>query len=206
MQVGGDPRVRSHPNSGHAGKVRAYSGFGPGRDIGSQKGFLYVDRLRQPGEAPVFNLASASRPDWRSFRTEQTGANVGHCDCCGCTTKRVWGLVHLDRDAVAAYFVGWAEQKPDHGATFDLILGKWGDSATRLDRFAVALDYRIVEASPQFMIVDARDRLSSHGDLVSAALKRSDVIGTALAPQIFAVVDAIYMGDSRLEELREWGH
>jgi hypothetical protein len=153
----------------------------------------------------VFNVSSAPPPDWRSFKAEQTGANVGHCDCCGCTTKRVWGFIRRDGEAVAAYFVGWAEQRSDHGATFDLILGKWGDSTTRLDRFAVALDYRIVEASPQFMVVDAQDRLTSGGDLASMALKRSDVIGTTLAPQVFAIVDAIYMGDSRLNELREWG-
>lgn len=153
----------------------------------------------------MLNLSSLPLPDWRSFKTEQTGSNVGHCDCCGRTTKRVWGFIRRDGEAVAAYFVGWAEQRPDHGATFDLILGKWGESATRLDRFAVSLDYRIVEASPQFMVVDARDRLMSGSDLVSAALKRSDVIGTTLAPQVFALVDAIYMGDSRLDELQEWG-
>jgi hypothetical protein len=153
----------------------------------------------------VFSLLSAPAPDWRSYKTEQTGANVGHCDCCGCTTKRVWGFIHRDGEAVAAYFVGWAEQRPDHGATFDLILGKWGDSATRLDRFAVSLDYRIVEASPQFMVVDAQDRLKSGGDLAGTALKRSDVIGTTFALQVFAVVDAIYMGDARLNELRAWG-
>ena len=143
-------------------------------------------------------------PDWRSFETEQTGASVGHCDCCGSTTKRVWGLIHLDDVTVAAYFVGWAEQRPDHGAAFDLILGKWGDSAAREDRYAVALDYRIVESSAQFMVVDAENRRTSTSELVGAVLKRSDVIGTALAPQVFAIVDAIWMGDPRLEELRTW--
>jgi hypothetical protein len=156
-------------------------------------------------EAQVFNLSNAPLPDWRSFKAEQTGANVGHCGCCGCATKRVWGFIRRDGEAVASYFVGWAEQRPGHGATFDLILGKWGDSATRLDRFAVALDYRMVESSPQFMVVDAQDRLTSSSGLVSTALKRSDVVGTTLAPQVFAIVDAIYMGDSRLNELQEWG-
>jgi hypothetical protein len=45
------------------------------------------------------------------------------------------------------------------------------NSAAPLDRFAVALDYRVVGASPQLMVVDARDCLSSGGDLVSTALK-----------------------------------
>lgn len=85
--------------------------------------------------------------DWRSSRIEQTGASGGHCDCCGSTTKRVWGLVHRDGAAVPAYFVGWAEDRPDHGANFDLVLGKWGSSAGKQDRYAVALDYRVVGAS-----------------------------------------------------------
>ncbi|HEV2549370.1 MAG TPA: hypothetical protein VGU20_18675 [Stellaceae bacterium] len=105
---------------------------------------------------------------------------------------------------MAAYFVGWAEQRPDHGASFDLILGKWGASATKQDRYAVALDYRIVEGSPQFMVVDAQGRLTSDGDLADSALKRSEIIGTPLAPQVFALIDAIYMGDPRLHEIRTW--
>jgi hypothetical protein len=105
---------------------------------------------------------------------------------------------------VAAYFAGWAEQRPDHGASFDLILGKWGASATKHDRYTVALDYRIVEGSPQFMIVDAQSRLTSGSDLADSTLKRCDVIGTPLASKVFALVDTIYMGDPRLGELRTW--
>jgi hypothetical protein len=142
--------------------------------------------------------------DWRPFEIEQSGASVGRCDCCASTTNRVWGLIHRDGATVAAYFAGWAEQRPDHGASFDLILGKWGTSATKHDRYTVALDYRIVEGSPQFMIVDAQSRLTSGSDLADSTLKRSDVIGTPLASKVFALVDTIYMGDPRLGELRTW--
>jgi hypothetical protein len=152
----------------------------------------------------VSELPNDGPVDWRSFKVEQSGASDGHCDCCGSTTKRVWGLIHGNGAAVAAYFVGWAEQRPDHGASFDLILGKWGASATKQDRYAVALDYRIVEGSPQFMVVDAQGRLTSDGELVDLALKRSEIVGTPLAPQVFALIDAIYMGDSRLDEIRTW--
>jgi hypothetical protein len=68
----------------------------------------------------------------------------------------------------------------------------------------VALDCRIVEASPQFMVVDAHGRLPSADELAGSALKRSEVIGTPLAPQVFALVDEIYAGDARLEEIRNW--
>lgn len=142
--------------------------------------------------------------DWRLFQVEQSGGSTGHCDCCGTTTKRVWGIVERDGIAVAAYFVGWTVGKPDHGATFDLILGEWGEGATAQNRSAVALDFRANDGSHQFMVVDAKMRITSGSDLADRALARSDVIGNSLAPQVFAVVDAVYFGDQALDELRQW--
>jgi hypothetical protein len=110
--------------------------------------------------------------------------------------------VHWNTATIASYFVGWTEQKPEHGAAFDLVLGEWGDGATREDRFAVSLNYR----TPEFMVVDAHCRLPRGDELAGAALQRSEVIGTPLARQVFALVDAIYMGDPRLEGVRAWSH
>jgi hypothetical protein len=141
--------------------------------------------------------------DWRAFEIEQAGTSGGHCDCCGTNTKRIWGYVQHRGALVAAYFVAWTEGKPDHGAAFDLILGKWGESATKKDRYSVALDFRVIEDSPQFMVVDAKNRVTSGSPLVGTALVRSDVIGTTLAPQIFAILDAVYM-TPELDELRSW--
>jgi len=141
---------------------------------------------------------------WQSLEIEPTGESTGHCDCCDSTTTRVWGFVYRDGGAVGTYFVGWAERRPDHGASIELILGEWGDTATRQQRYVVALDCRIVEASPQFMVVDAEGRLPSADDLAGSALKRSEVVDTPLAPQVFALVDAIYMRDPRLEKIRNW--
>jgi hypothetical protein len=152
----------------------------------------------------VSDLPNDALVDWQSFSVEQSGASGGHCDCCGSTTKRIWGFIHRDGATVAAYFVGWAEQCPDHGTSFDLILGMWGAATTKQDRYAVALEYRIVEGSPQFMVVDAQGRLTSDQDIAGFALKRSEIIGTPLAPRVFALIDAIYIGDPRLDEIRTW--
>lgn len=142
-------------------------------------------------------------PDWREFEVEEAGAACGHCDCCGTMTKRVWGFVRRESEPVCAYFVAWTEGKPDHGAAFDLILGKWGDTATKQDRYATALDFRLIDGAPQFMVVDAEERATSGSPLVGTALKRSDVIGTPIAAQIFAVIDAVYMSSSG-SEVRRW--
>jgi hypothetical protein len=154
----------------------------------------------------MFDPAPQRQLDRRSLEIEPSGAKSGHCDCCASATNRVWGFINRREQTIAAYFVGWTAQQPDHGASFDLILGRWGGSAASQDRYVVALDYRIVDASGQFMVVDAEGRLPSGSDLAGSALKRSEVIGTPLAPQVFALVDAIVLGDQRLGELREWEH
>ena len=113
------------------------------------------------------------------------------------------GFVHRRGEPIGAYFVAWTQGKPDHGAKFDLILGQWGNSAAKDDRYSVALDYRLIDGAPQFMVVDALNRATSGSPLVGAALKRSDVIGTPLAPQVFAIVDAVHMSEST-DEVRHW--
>lgn len=148
-------------------------------------------------------MPSHTAPDWREFEIEESGTAGGHCDCCGTTTRRVWGFVRRAGEPVAAYFVSWTEGKPDHGAAFDLILGKWGDSATKRDRYSTALDFRLIDGAPQFMVVDAENRATSGSPLVGTLLKRSDVIGTPIAAQAFAVIDAVYMSDSG-NEVRSW--
>ena len=148
-------------------------------------------------------MPSDPSPDWRAFEIEEAGAAGGHCACCGMTTKRVWGFVRRNGEAVGAYFVAWTQGKPDHGATFDLIVGNWGASGANEDRYSVALDYRLIDGAPQFTVVDALNRATSGSILVGTALKRSDVIGSPLAPQLFAIVDAVYMSDSA-GEVRHW--
>jgi hypothetical protein len=137
------------------------------------------------------------------FELEQFGESDGHCDCCATRTKRVWGFVRRLGEPVGAYFVSWTDGKPDHGASFELILGRWGDDATKDDRFSVALDHRVIDGAAQFMIVDAASRSVSESPLVGTSLKRSDVVGTPLAAQVFAIVDTVYLHAS-LEDVRNW--
>lgn len=126
----------------------------------------------------------------KALLVEPVGESQGHCDCCGKTTRRVWGWVHRDDTTLAAYFVGWTEGMPDHGVAFDLALGRWGEGSGPNDRQAAALDYR--HDANAFMVVDASGRTADRPEIASSALSRADVIGTQLAPQIFAIADAIY--------------
>ena len=125
----------------------------------------------------------------------------GPCDCCGQEARTVWGLASMDGRPVAAYYVRWTPGQVGHGADFDLVLGKWGDQAGAADRCTVALSYRLLESGPAFMVVDAAGRKVSNGGLAARALARSDVVGTPLAEQVFAIADAVLAADRRTAEI-----
>lgn len=124
----------------------------------------------------------------------------GLCECCGNASRSVWGLVHSGDMTVAAYWLHWTIGHLDtDGANLDLVIGSWGDGTTPKDRFAAALVYREPSDSPPaFMVIDATERQIANSDLVQSVLHREDVIGTPMADQVFALVDAIWLQDSRI--------
>ncbi len=90
----------------------------------------------------------------------------------------------------------------DHCVNFDLIIGDWGDQAPPADRFVVAVAFRWMPDGPQFMVIDAQERPAAQAkDLAATAKRRDEVIGTPLAPRVFAMLDAIWLGDGRLAEV-----
>lgn len=135
---------------------------------------------------------------------EQAGANeTGVCDCCGRSSRRVWGYAYAKGRCIAAYFVDWTlGHVADSGANIDVILGEWGDTASADRRNAVALSYRLTDTGPWLIVIDADRRAFSRSRLVGRALRRDEVIGTAHADEVFAVCDAILAKDERVAELR----
>ncbi len=128
--------------------------------------------------------------------------DCGPCECCGGNSRRVWGYAHRADHTEAAYFVQWTLGHVDeHGAHFDLILGRWGEGADPRDRSAVSLEFRRTDHGPAFMVIDAASRDFASKELVGRALARSEVLGTPLATRAFAIVDAIWLQDARIEEI-----
>jgi hypothetical protein len=127
---------------------------------------------------------------------------LGPCPHCGQRTSRVWGYVYQFDAAIAAYCVEWTPLHAERDATFDLILGRWGEDAEAADRQAVSVDFRVLETGPAFMVQNAATRPIGSSSLISAALDRNDVIGTPLADVVFAVCDLVYLTDLRIAELR----
>jgi hypothetical protein len=135
---------------------------------------------------------------------EPTGAKeLEPCPCCGNTTRRVWGFAHRGARTEAAYFVEWISGAVRrHGATFDLIVGQWGDGATAADRIAVTVAFRQTVRGPEFMVIDSGHRPHAESELVGRALDRRDVLETPVATCAFAIVDAIWLQDDRIRELQ----
>jgi len=134
---------------------------------------------------------------------EPTGSrDFERCPCCGENSRTVWGLAHRDGSAHATYFVHWTLGKvADDGAHFDLILGRWGEDATKADRYAVSLEYRRTDQGPAFMVIDATERPVAHNELAARALRRDEVIGTEVAASAYEIVDAIWLTDGRISEV-----
>lgn len=137
------------------------------------------------------------------IKVEPSGSTeLGVCDCCGRSSRSVWGFVYAEGHSLAAYFVHWTVgHVPDQGASIDLILGEWGEGATEDKRFAVALAYRLMDSGPSMMVIDAEARLASSNPLVGRALSRGEVIGTHFAEDAFAIADAVLAQDDRVAEL-----
>lgn len=138
-----------------------------------------------------------------SITIELAGSNdTGTCDCCGRSSRCVWGYAYRDGAAVAAYYVHWTlGHVPDQGANIDLILGRWGDETTAGDRSFVALAYRLLDTGPSMMVIDAGTRPVAKGGIADKALRRDEVIGTSIAQEAFRVVDAVLAQDDRVAEL-----
>jgi hypothetical protein len=159
-----------------------------------------------PHEEPL--IASQkwiTRPDLNelALEIEQENQKVfGPCSCCGEMTRRVWGYAYRANEPLAAYFVEWTPGHPYREATFDLIIGRWGEGAGATERKAVSLSFRHMQSGPAFMVQNASVRPVATNFLVKEALDRDAVLGTPVADDVFAVCDLVYLADPRIEDLR----
>jgi hypothetical protein len=129
-------------------------------------------------------------------------AEFGPCPDCAQMTKRVWGYAYRGDVATAAYFVEWTPGHSPKDATFDLIVGRWGEATGSNDRRAVSVAFRVLESGPSFMVQDASSRPIASSSLVSRALDRVDVVGQPIAADVFQICDFIYLADPRIGGLR----
>lgn len=128
--------------------------------------------------------------------------SAGTCACCGRISKTIWGDLSQGEASLAMYFVQWTVGAPEHDLNIDLIVGPWGEQAKPEHRFAVSLLYRPAGAGGSFMVIDGKGRRTDDRALCGRALKRAEVVGTPLAQEVFALVDAVWLTDPRIGEVR----
>lgn len=129
-------------------------------------------------------------------------ANLGRCECCGNCSRRVWGYARRHGIPFARYFVHWTiGHVPEHGANFDLIIGRRGEGTAAPDRYAASLAYWLLPSGPGFMVIDSPSRSIANSPLVGRSLQRVDIVGQPIAQDVFALCDAILDQDDRLAEL-----
>ena len=126
------------------------------------------------------------------------------CDCCGRTSKTMWGYVSDSSGAtVAVYYVQFTVGAPEHFPNVDLILGEWGDGASAKDRVLVSLLFRPSSEGGSFMVIDPGGRPADSRELCGRALRRAEVIESPLAQEVFSVVDAIWLTEPRISEVKD---
>jgi len=137
------------------------------------------------------------------WEVEIAGSNdFGPCDCCGGTSRTVWGYLRTEGEPSAAYYVQWTVGQMDrHGAHVDLIVGRWGHGTSADDRSAVSLEFGRAEGRPGLMVIDAGHRPTASSSFCGKALARAEVVGTPLADTVFEMVDAIWLQDGRIAEV-----
>ena len=128
--------------------------------------------------------------------------SAGRCDCCGRESKKIWGDLSGPAGTQAVYFVHWTVGAPEHFPNIDLVFGKWGEGTTPIDRDLVSLAYRPSPDGGSFMVIDAQGRPPDDRALCGRALRRNDVVDTPLASHVFALVDALWMTELRISEIR----
>jgi hypothetical protein len=146
---------------------------------------------------------TSTTPGVNAFHVAEAGdQESGPCECCGNMSRTAWGYVSDESySPVAAYYVHWTLGRPDHGANFDLIVGAWGEGTTADDRVGVSLVYRLDQRS--FMVIDAASRpFSKDQTLFSRSLRREEVVGTDFAARLYGMVNAVWLGDSRISDVR----
>jgi len=137
--------------------------------------------------------------DLRATPLKETSST---CECCGKVSKTICGDVSITERTLAIYYVQWTVGSAEHFPNIDLVLGPWGADADPGERVLISLAYNPGPDGGGFTIIDSEARPANNRALCGRAFKREEVIGTPFAQEAFQLVDAIWLGDPRIEEVK----
>ena len=126
----------------------------------------------------------------------------GICECCGNTSKTIWGDVSSPEQTVAIYYVQWTVGSAEHLPNVDIVIGPWGEGTEPKQRILVSLLFQPGEDGGSFMVTDSEGRPANSSEICGRALKRAEIVGTPLAEEVFRLVDTIWLQDPRVVEVK----
>ena len=138
------------------------------------------------------------------LRIEPSGeSEPTYCECCGKESRSVWGYIYQGSDALAAYFVHWTRGTATHSPNFDFLVGTWGEDSGKDKRLIAWVFHPTHESGGSFMAIDAANRPGAKSPLCGHALSREQVIRDSdLMDLSVRMIDAVWLGDSRIEEIK----
>ena len=135
--------------------------------------------------------------DWEALTLEEGETEHVPCDCCGRTTVLVTGDVFRNGDWLAWYKAAYGEIRNDpHSGTIWLYMGGWSDEAPRSARWGMRAEWR----QDGLVLLDWPEDFVSE-EKSFTPLGRDDILGSAFAPELWTMMDAIVLKDSRLQEI-----
>ena len=137
------------------------------------------------------------------YTLEEGESDEGKCDCCGKTTKTIWGFISRDGSCCAVYYVSWTEGHRERGATFLISLGDWEDEESQ-DKQSFALRLKMMPTGAAFMVVDAgktqwAQNETAQNDVLGVLLNRETALASPLKTDVFAIADLILDRDKRFK-------
>jgi len=136
---------------------------------------------------------------WEDIDVEGSKEERTPCECCGKWTIEVRGDLLKSNEWIAFYWVRFAQGHPESSPTIHCGTGDWSESAADDQRWLFGVEYNL-EAKGFHLLdlrIDHEQALPNY-----TALNRDEILGTQFAQDAFAMIDAIWMKDPHLEELR----
>jgi hypothetical protein len=105
-----------------------------------------------------------------------------------------------------AYYANWSEGHPDRGVQILLGLGNFVDGSSSSERSMIAVDCRMGNDRPQYMVLDASKIQLDEEASLGKGLTREEFLNHPLKNEVFKVLDQITADDKRIKTALTNGH
>ncbi|WP_170383235.1 hypothetical protein [Ruegeria atlantica] len=133
---------------------------------------------------------------WEDISVIEQETERTPCDCCRKVTTFGAGELLYTGEFVGWFSVKFSEDPESHSTIIKVYVGDWSDGAPVDTRWGISVSCH----SEGCTLLDWGEEDQKNNDLFTC-LNRADILGSDFAAELWAMVDAIIMKDSRLKEL-----